>query len=103
MIKSLIWNIRSVNTQQAFQRVIILHRQHRFSIIALMEPFQNCRHIQTYRRRLGMEAVLSNINGKIWLFIESGVEWELIMDAEHKVTIKVFHPKISTHIIMTFV
>nr|XP_016462131.1 PREDICTED: uncharacterized protein LOC107785362 [Nicotiana tabacum] len=46
---------------------------------------------------------MSNINRTIWIFIETGVEWELIMDTEQQVTIKVFHQEISRHIIMTFV
>ncbi|XP_070056126.1 uncharacterized protein [Nicotiana tomentosiformis] len=55
-----------------------------------MEPFQNARHIQRYRRRLDMETAFSNLNGKIWLFFSSDTEWELINDIGH-------------HIIMTFV
>nr|XP_009607655.1 uncharacterized protein LOC104101836 [Nicotiana tomentosiformis] len=66
----------SVNTQQAFQRVINMQREHGFFIVALMEPFQNCRHIQRYRIRLGMDAVMSNINGKIWLLFDVVIEWE---------------------------
>ncbi|XP_075076865.1 uncharacterized protein LOC142163474 [Nicotiana tabacum] len=80
-----------------------VQREYGFYIIALMEPFLNCRHIQKYKRRLGMEAVMSNVNGKIWLFFVSIIKWEVMMDTEQQVTFRVYHQDISKHIIMTFV
>ncbi|XP_075077128.1 uncharacterized protein LOC142163876 [Nicotiana tabacum] len=50
-----------------------------------------------------MEAVMSNINGTIWLFFDAAVEWELLMDTEQQVTISLYHQDIDQHIIMTFV
>lgn len=38
--KIIISNIRSVNTQNAFERLTMLNRRHQYSLIALMEPFQ---------------------------------------------------------------
>ncbi|KAG5620341.1 hypothetical protein H5410_005559, partial [Solanum commersonii] len=35
-------------------------------MISLMEPFQNTRHIQRYKRRLGMSYVNYNWNDRIW-------------------------------------
>lgn len=67
LIKTLIWNSKSVNTQQAFHRVINMHKEYDFFIVALVEPCQNSRHIQRYKRRLGMEVTFANINGKICL------------------------------------
>nr|XP_009620919.1 uncharacterized protein LOC104112639 [Nicotiana tomentosiformis] len=103
MIKTLIWNIRSVNTQQAFQKVINMQKQHRFCIVALLEPFQKQGFIHYYRTRLGMETALSNINGKIWLFIDATVDWELLIDTDQQITIKVLYQGIGKHIIMTVV
>ncbi|OIS97078.1 hypothetical protein A4A49_60540, partial [Nicotiana attenuata] len=80
MIKTLIWNIWSVNTQQAFRRVINMKKGHNFFVIALMEHFQKARHIQRYRRRLNMESAFTNLNRKIWLFFDVVVEWELIVE-----------------------
>ncbi|OIS98758.1 hypothetical protein A4A49_55252 [Nicotiana attenuata] len=82
MIKALVWNIRSVNTEDDFQRVINRQREHGFFVVALMEPFKNSRYIQRYRRRLGTEAALANINGKIWLFFNTYMVWELVMDTD---------------------
>ncbi|OIS97071.1 hypothetical protein A4A49_60549, partial [Nicotiana attenuata] len=76
--KTLIWNTRSVNTQLVFPRVINMQMEPNFFVIALMEPFQNARHIQRYRRKLYMEVAFSNINGKIWLFLCCR-GWELVL------------------------
>ncbi|XP_060182816.1 uncharacterized protein LOC132612735 [Lycium barbarum] len=103
MIKVLIWKIRYVNTQQAFQRLVNLQRQHKFDIIALMEPFQNSRYLLKYKRRLGMETVLANTNGKIWVFLDDAIQCDIIMDTDQQVTLKVHHQELDTEIITTFV
>ncbi|KAH0682719.1 hypothetical protein KY290_021318 [Solanum tuberosum] len=48
-----------------FHRVQMLHRHHKFVLIALMEPFQDARNIQKYKRRLAMQYVNYNANGQI--------------------------------------
>ncbi|XP_075084929.1 uncharacterized protein LOC142168166 [Nicotiana tabacum] len=88
---------------QAFQRVINMQKQHGFCIVALLEPFQKQGFIYKYMRRLGMETTLSNINGKICLFIDVVVEWELLIDTAQQLTIKVLHHGIGKNIIMTVV
>ncbi|KAK4731189.1 hypothetical protein R3W88_024177 [Solanum pinnatisectum] len=56
MIESIIyWNIRSVNTQNAFERLLDLNRRHHFSYIS-------------YRRRIGLRNALVNCSSKIWIF-----------------------------------
>ncbi|XP_075099054.1 uncharacterized protein LOC142175943 [Nicotiana tabacum] len=54
-----------------------MQREYGFFVITLMDPFQNQRLIQNYRRRLGMEVAISNINGKIWLFLDVVVQWDV--------------------------
>ncbi|XP_070035101.1 uncharacterized protein [Nicotiana tomentosiformis] len=103
MIKALIWNIRSVNTQQDFPRVINMNRKHNFCVVALMEPFQKKGLIDRYRRRLNMETAYANINGQIWLFFDALVEWELVEDTEQHVTVRVFHHDLGQHMMITFV
>ncbi|XP_070026034.1 uncharacterized protein [Nicotiana sylvestris] len=103
MIKTLIWNIRSVNTQQAFPRVINMQREHNFFVIALIEPFQKKGFINRYRRRLNMDTAYSNINGQLWLLFDAIVKWELVEDTEQQVTVKVFHHDLGQHMIMIFV
>ncbi|XP_075074436.1 uncharacterized protein LOC142162033 [Nicotiana tabacum] len=50
-----------------------------------------------------MEATISNVNGKIWLFIDAMVEWDLLIDTEQQITIKVYHRELGKYIMMTFV
>ncbi|XP_060202553.1 uncharacterized protein LOC132630976 [Lycium barbarum] len=78
----------SVNSQQAFHRVQMLHRHHKFSIIALMEPFQHFRDIQRFRRRLGMRYAHHNCNGKTWFFINDNIDVEVIQDTDQQITVK---------------
>ncbi|XP_075101068.1 uncharacterized protein LOC142176735 [Nicotiana tabacum] len=52
--------------------------------------------------RLGIETVVSNVNGKIWLFLDSVVQWDLVSDTDQELTIKVYHQDIGKHIMMTF-
>lgn len=40
-MKTLIWNIRFVNTQKAFMRLNNLHKRHQFYFVGLMEPMVN--------------------------------------------------------------
>lgn len=70
-MKAVIWNIRSVNTQQIFQRVQLLHNFHKFALVALLEPFQHVGSINRYKRRLKMPFASHNTNDHIWVFIKN--------------------------------
>nr|XP_016481434.1 PREDICTED: uncharacterized protein LOC107802438 [Nicotiana tabacum] len=50
-----------------------------------------------------MESTISNVNGKIWLFLDAVVEWDLLIDTEQQLTIKVYHQDLGKYIMMTFV
>lgn len=63
--KALFWNIRSVRTQNAFGRVIDLHRRYHYAYIALFEPFIGTQQLQEYTRRIRMGNVRVNCSGKI--------------------------------------
>ncbi|XP_059310607.1 uncharacterized protein LOC132061950 [Lycium ferocissimum] len=63
---------------------------------------ENCRHIQKYKRRLGMKEAFANCNGKIWVFIDAAVQWEIIMNTDQQITLKLNHPDFDTDIITTF-
>ncbi|KAG5568398.1 hypothetical protein H5410_064588, partial [Solanum commersonii] len=79
-MKALIWNIRSVKSQHAFQRVQMLHNVHNFSFIGLLEPFQHSRHINKYRRISKMPQGISN-------YFDSAV----IKDSEQQFTLLLKH------------
>ncbi|XP_070045254.1 uncharacterized protein LOC142163874 [Nicotiana tabacum] len=46
---------------------------------------------------------MSNINGKIWIFFDAAVVWELVMDTEQQVTIKLYYQDIGQYIMLTFI
>lgn len=75
MIKALFWNVRSIRTQNSFHRIQMLNRHHKFSIIALMETFQNKDQIQRFKRRLGMTYTNYNQNGKFWFLFKNKFKW----------------------------
>nr|XP_016459646.1 PREDICTED: uncharacterized protein LOC107783182 [Nicotiana tabacum] len=50
-----------------------------------------------------MDAAISNVNGKIWIFLDSVVQWDLLIDTEQQLTIRVYHQDIGKYIMMTFV
>lgn len=52
MTKALIWNIRSVKSQKAFQSFHMLNRLKKIAFIALIEPFQQPYYINKYKGRL---------------------------------------------------
>lgn len=66
----------------------MLHHFHKFDIIAFIEPFQEVRHVQQYKRRLGMAYSNCNLNGKIRLFVSSGINVEVVVDSDQQLTIK---------------
>ncbi|KAH0679358.1 hypothetical protein KY284_020443 [Solanum tuberosum] len=51
-------------------------RHHKFDLVALMEPFQETRQIQQFKRILGMAYANYNFNGKIWLFVKEDIQVE---------------------------
>lgn len=76
----LLWNIRSVRAQKAFDRLMGMHRRQNYSFIALMEPFQEPTQIELYKRNLGFRNVAVNSSGKIWYFWKDNWEAEVILD-----------------------
>jgi len=72
--KALFWNIRSVKSQNSFERLLNPNRQHHYSYIALLEPFQSPAELDNYRRELGKQYARVNYFSKIWVFWDE--EWE---------------------------
>lgn len=75
-------DIRSVNTQQAFTRLITMQRRYQFYFIGIMEPFHDRQHIEEYRRRLGMKNAILDVSGNIWDFVEENVEYSILKDED---------------------
>lgn len=86
---SLIWNnLRSVNAEQAFERVVILSRQKHFNITALLEPFQHHRNIDMYRLWLNMGTTSHKLKGETWLFTEDRFQMEVQIDIKQLLSFK---------------
>lgn len=49
--KMIFWNIRSVNTQNSFERLIDLNKRHHYLFIALLEPFQDPQELEQYKKK----------------------------------------------------
>ncbi|XP_060196130.1 uncharacterized protein LOC132625487 [Lycium barbarum] len=81
----------------------MLNRHHKFFLIALMEPFQQVRTINHYRRRLGMCLANANCNGKIWYFVADNINVEVLMDSPQQITLKLFLQDLNQHLITTLV
>ncbi|KAG5599373.1 hypothetical protein H5410_030743, partial [Solanum commersonii] len=71
------WNIRSINTQKSFERLMDLNNRYHYSFIALMEPFQNPSELEQYKRRLGFDKAKKD-----------GWEGSIILDTMQKLTIQ---------------
>ncbi|XP_070014295.1 uncharacterized protein [Nicotiana sylvestris] len=78
-MNALIWNIRSVNTQQAFERLTKMHRQNHYDFVGLMEPKQQAKKLERYRNKIGLAQAISNVSNKIWAFIDEHVEFVLTL------------------------
>jgi len=90
-MKAFIWNIRSVNTQKAFTRLIQMHKRQQYWFMGLMEPFEDWQGLEECRRRLGMKHAVANSYGKIWVFIDRAMEYEITGDEDQILTWKVQH------------
>lgn len=85
-MKAILWNIRSVKSQKAFQRFQMLHKYNKFAFIALIEPFQHIRTINRYRNRIQMPSVYYNCNEKIWCFVNHDFDVVVIVDREQQLS-----------------
>lgn len=88
MIKAIFWNIRYINMKQAFNRLKMLNRHHKYFITALMEPFESRWELQGYKRKVKINLAGANVSNKIWFFVKDGVEVETISDTNKKITTK---------------
>ncbi|XP_019248506.1 PREDICTED: uncharacterized protein LOC109227764 [Nicotiana attenuata] len=100
---ALVWNIRSVNTQQAFERLIKMHRKNNYEFIGLMEPMQQSRTLERYRNRIGFAQAISNVSNKICVFIDEVVEVTVMYNMIQQLTLRLFHTESHVEIVLTLV
>lgn len=85
-MNAIIWNIRSGKTKKAFERLITMHQQHHFRFVRLMEPMQQARKLERYRRRIGFAQAFVNVTNKIWAFVDDGYDVTILFDMEQQLT-----------------
>ncbi|XP_060183464.1 uncharacterized protein LOC132613460 [Lycium barbarum] len=88
-MNAMIWNIRSVNTMEAFPRLTKMNLKYHFGFIGILEPFQDPDKMEDFRRRLNMHTAAANISGKIWIFVDEMFEMEIIHDHMQHIAIKI--------------
>ncbi|XP_019248338.1 PREDICTED: uncharacterized protein LOC109227594 [Nicotiana attenuata] len=92
---AIIWNVRSVNTMQAFERLITMHRQHHSEFIGILEPMQQSSKMERYKSIIGLAQAVVNVSNKIWAFIVEVFEVTILYNMVQQLTLKLFH--IETH------
>ncbi|XP_049352711.1 uncharacterized protein LOC125817207 [Solanum verrucosum] len=91
MISTISWNIRSVRTVSAFERLKTLKNQYKISFISLQEPFIRAEQVGFYMRHLDMQGSYVNINNKIWLFWTNDFNVNIIKDSKQHITCHINH------------
>ncbi|XP_075074578.1 uncharacterized protein LOC142162156 [Nicotiana tabacum] len=68
-----------------------------------MEPIQQIRIVDQYRRRLGFKQVVVNVSNKIWIFIDQKYEFEILFNIEQHITLKVTDTDDQKEFVITMV
>lgn len=86
MFKTLHWNVISIKTNSALERIKHLITTENLLIIALSDPFYKAHKIDKYKRTLGYHHAFSMCNSQIWIFWEENLECDILDDYEQQVT-----------------
>ncbi|XP_060178298.1 uncharacterized protein LOC132608263 [Lycium barbarum] len=89
MISAIIWNIREVRSRKAIHKLKRMVNKHKTDMVAMSEPLVNSNKIEGYKRFLGFNHCISNINGKIWCFWRDGCDVSVIQNHVQQMTLKV--------------
>ncbi|XP_070020059.1 uncharacterized protein [Nicotiana sylvestris] len=100
---AIIWNVRSVNTMQAFERLITMHRKHHFEFIGILEPMQQSHKMERYRARIGLAQAVVNVSNKIWAFIDEIFEVTILYNMTQHLTLRLTHTETHVELILTLV
>ncbi|XP_070048975.1 uncharacterized protein [Nicotiana tomentosiformis] len=96
-------NGKSVNTKRAFERIITIHRQYHFQFIGLMEPMQQARKLERYRRWIDFAQAMVNVSNKIWASFDEKCDVTVLFDIEQQLTMKLFDTEENKEFILTLV
>ncbi|XP_016445459.1 uncharacterized protein LOC107770638 [Nicotiana tabacum] len=99
-MNALIWNIRSVNTHQAFERLTKMHRKNHYEFVGLMEPKQQAKKLKRYINKIGLAQAISNVSNKIWAFIDEVV---VMYNMVQQLTLRLFHTEKHAEFVLTLI
>ncbi|XP_016465580.1 uncharacterized protein LOC107788409 [Nicotiana tabacum] len=99
---AIIWNARSVNTMQAFERLITMHRKYHFEFIGILEPMQQSHKMERYRARIGLAQAVVNVSNKIWAFNEI-FEVTILYNMTQQLTLRLMHSEKHVELILALV
>ncbi|XP_070054818.1 uncharacterized protein LOC142179966 [Nicotiana tabacum] len=100
---AIIWNVRSVKTMQAFERLITMHRRHHFEFIGNLEPMQQARKMERYRKRIGLATTVVNVFNKIRAFIDEVYDVTIVYNMVQQLTLRLFHIETHVELMLTLV
>lgn len=72
-------------------------------LVGLMEPFEDNQGIKDYRRRLGMKYAATNINCKIWAFIDEEIEYDIVRGEDQMLNLKLNNQNAGIEVIISLV
>ncbi|XP_004248595.1 uncharacterized protein [Solanum lycopersicum] len=76
---------------------------HKLAMLAIIEPFSNQAHIESFRLQLIMDHIFSNLNNKIWLFWSNEISAVILESDQQQVTCEISHENCSEKFIVTYV
>ncbi|XP_019234736.1 PREDICTED: uncharacterized protein LOC109215176 [Nicotiana attenuata] len=68
-----------------------------------MEPMQNPRKLERYRRKIGFIQAFSNVSNKIWVFVDEDHGVDVLINSEQQITMKLTNMDTQISFIVTFV
>ncbi|XP_019233788.1 PREDICTED: uncharacterized protein LOC109214330 [Nicotiana attenuata] len=86
MFKSLYWNIRSISSSGAFDRLKQIIRLQNLPFIAISEHFHKVDHLDKFRSMLGYDNAHANIKSQMWTFWNNELNCNVVEDSDQQVT-----------------
>ncbi|KAL6582742.1 hypothetical protein OROMI_004820 [Orobanche minor] len=88
MISTLFWNVRGIGNKQAQNKIRMLKRNHKFNVLALIEPKVDL-NTNFFLKRFGFHSVCANVRNHIWLFTETDTKIHIIKNTEQMLHVEV--------------
>ncbi|KAL6564968.1 hypothetical protein OROMI_016418 [Orobanche minor] len=102
MISTLFWNIRGIGNKQAQNKIRMIKRNHKFNILALIEPKVDL-NTNFFLKRFGFHSVCANVSNHIRLFTETDTKIQILKNTEQMLHVEVNCSSIPTVFFLTVV